>query len=138
MIDLPTIIQPKYWFELSPAPMSGTTEKILLAFFVAIFIAGIFLRIVERRKTLDRFKTRLVRKFVSLSFTMSCFGLLFLFFSFEQVRLFGSRFWYLFWLLGLAVWTGFILYDYFKVAPRERLVEEVRRQREKYLPRKKK
>jgi hypothetical protein len=69
--------------------------------------------------------------------TMGCLGLLFLFFSFEQARLFGARFWFVLLIIVLLVWLGFISYDYFRVAPRERRIEAVRRQREKYLPKKK-
>lgn len=137
MIDFTTVLQPKYWFDLTPSPMSGISEKVLLAFFGIIFIAGLVLRAMERRKKIERFLARAVHRAARVGLTMGALGILFLFFSFEQARLFGARFWYLFWLIGFLVWLGFILHEYFRVAPREKKIEELRRQREKYLPRKK-
>ena len=137
MIDFSAIIQPKYWFDLSPSPMSGTSQKVLLAFFVTLFIAGMVLRAMEKSKRFDRFVGRAVHRASHIGVTMGCLGLMFLFFSFEQVRLFGARFWFLFWVIGLLVWLGFVLYDYLKVVPREKQLEDVRRQKEKYLPKKK-
>lgn len=137
MIDLTTVLQPKYWFDFSPSPMSGTSEKVLLAFFGLVFIVGLVLRTMEKRKKLERFVARAVHRGTHVGLTMGALGILFLFFGFEQVRLFGARFWYLFWLIGFLVWLGFILHEYFKVAPREKKIEDLRRQREKYLPRKK-
>jgi len=138
MLDLPTLINPKYWFQLTPSPMSGTSEKVLLGFFVAVFVAGLVLKTMEKRKKFDRFKTRVLQRLSRLGLTVSGLGLLFLFFSYEGTVLFGSRMWFLFLAIGSLVWLGFILFEYYKVVPKEKLVEEVRRQKEKYLPKKKK
>lgn len=137
MVDFSSLLNPKYWFDLTPAPMSGLTEKILLVFFSVIFLCGLFLRLAEKRKRLDRFAARAVRSTSRLGVTMGCLGLLLLFFSYEQVRLFGSRFWFFLWVLGALFWLVWIGRDYYKVAPREKVAEDIRKQRERYLPRRK-
>lgn len=137
MIDFSTVLQPKYWFDLTPGPMSGTSEKILLAFFALLFIAGLVLRTMERRKKMERFVARAFHRGAHIGLTMGAIGIIFLFFSFEQVRLFSALFWYLLWVIGFLIWLGFVLYEYLKVAPREKQLENIRRQREKYLPHKK-
>lgn len=137
MVDFSSLLNPKYWLDLTPAPLSGLTEKILLVFFSVVFLCGLFLRLAEKRRRLDRFAARAVRSASRLGVTMACLGFLLLFFSYEQVRLFGSRFWFILWLLGVLFWLVWISRNYYKVAPRERAAEDIRRQREKYLPRKK-
>ncbi|HBR80811.1 MAG: hypothetical protein UX09_C0031G0005 [Candidatus Uhrbacteria bacterium GW2011_GWE2_45_35] len=137
-MDFTTILQPKYWLSLTPAPLSSLSEKLLLAFFTMVFVVGIVLRFVERRKNISRFKARAFYLASQLGLTMGAVGLLIFFFSFENVRLFGARFWYLFWVIGVVVWLVYILRDYYKVSPKKLQNEEKRRQREKYLPKKKK
>ena len=129
---------PKYWLTLAPAPLAGLTEKILLAFFIFVFAFGVFFRFKSHaKKQLDRIKSRTWQSLSHLGLIMGSLGLLILFFSFEEITLFGARFWYPLWLVGLLVWLFFIWHGYFHVAPQEKKNEELRRQREKYLPRKK-
>ncbi|MFH1253777.1 MAG: hypothetical protein V1664_05650 [Candidatus Uhrbacteria bacterium] len=142
MLDFFTLIKPSYWFNLAPvsygANSSNITEYIVLGFFVAILLAGIVLRIVQKRYSLDRFALKMFRALTRLLVTMGILGVILLFFSFEQVRLLGARFWYPLWLIGSLIWLFFILRTYFTVAPKERVKEDLRRQKEKYLPRSKK
>lgn len=137
MFDLSSLLSPRYWFDLTPTSLTGLTERILLVFFLVVFAVGLFFRLIERRKRFDRFKSRAWQRLSRVGLTMGVFGWLILFFGFEQIRLFGARFWFLFWLISVLVWLFFIWRDYYRVAPRERRLEEQRRQREKYLPRKK-
>jgi len=137
MFDLATLLSPKYWFDLTPSPLAGLTVKILLGVFLLVFAAGFFFHFAKKGKRFDRFKTRVWQRLCSCGLTMGGLGLVFLFFSYEQIRLFGARFWYVFWLIGLLVWLISIWHNYYRVAPREKKLEEQRRQREKYLPRKK-
>lgn len=137
MFDPTSLLSPRYWLDLTPTPLTGLTEKILLCFFLVVFVVGLFFRLTEQRKRFDRFKSRAWQRLGRVGLTMSVFGLLILFFGFEQVRLLGARFWYPLWLIGVLVWLFFIWRDYYQVAPRERRLEEQRRQREKYLPRRK-
>lgn len=138
MLDFSAIIKPAYWFDLTPAPLATLTESIVFVVFALLIVSGVAFRIWGRQKKVDRFLSRLFHDLARLVITMGCLGFVLLFFSFEQIRLLGARFWYLFWGLGFLIWLGLILYKYFKVAPRERLQEELRHQREKYLPKKKK
>jgi phosphatidylglycerophosphate synthase len=116
--------------------LTGWTNKALLIFFLVIFVLGWFFRLAKK-KTSDRFVAAAWRRLATVGLTMGAIGLLFWFFSFEEVRLFGARFWYLVWLLGVVVWLVKIWIGFYRLAPRARAAEAARRQREKYLPRKK-
>lgn len=138
MLDFSTFLRPNYWFDLTPAPLGLVTEYVFLAIFVLSVLIGLVVRFMKKRRINDRFVLRAFQSFSRMLITMGGLGLLLLFFSFEQIRLLGSRFWYPLWLIGLSVWLFLILRRYFTVAPKERVREELRRQKEKYLPRKKK
>lgn len=138
MIDFSVFLQPNYWFDLTPAPLSSITIYFLLGFFVASVLAGWVIRFFQKRRSRDRFVQKVFQSIIRLLMTTGGLGLVLLFFSFEQVRFFGARFWYPLWLIGSLVWLFFILRRYFTVAPKERVKEELRRQKEKYLPHKRK
>lgn len=138
MLDISTLLMPKYWFSLAPAPLTGLTEKIMLLFFLFVFVVGAFFRFKSRaKKQSDRLKNLAWQNLSHCGLIMGSLGLLILFFSFENIRLFGSSFWYVFWLIGLLVWLAKIWHNYYHIAPQEKVKEEQRRHKAKYLPRKK-
>jgi type IV secretory pathway TrbD component len=137
-MDFTVLLQPKYWLTLAPVPLSSLSEKLLAGFFAVVFIAGIVARMVEKKQKFDRFKIKAVRSLSQLGLTMGAVGLLLFFFAYENIRLFGARFWYPLWIVGVVIWLIFIWRDYYKVAPALKAKEEIRQQQKKYLPKKKK
>lgn len=122
------------WFTLRPAEVGGLAGNIVFGFFVGLFVIGIVSKIVAAHKTHDRYLRELGEHIGSLLLTMGLLGLLFYFFSFERIQLFGARFWYAVWLIGLIVWIVFLIRFGFKTIPVLRGKELTREQLRKYFP----
>ncbi|MFH1611519.1 MAG: hypothetical protein ABIA83_02875 [Patescibacteria group bacterium] len=68
---------------------------------------------------------------------MGILGLLWFFFAFEQIYFFGSRFWFLGWMLGVVVWAVWNI-RYMKVKiPELKQQGSAKGETNKYIPRKK-
>lgn len=129
---------PSFWFTLQPAEVGGVSGNAIFAFFVLMFVLGIVSRIIASQKTDDRHLRELGNRLATLLMTMGLLGILLYFFSYERIRLFGSRFWYLFWVIGLAIWVGFLIRFGRKTIPEMKRQESVREQLRKYFPTRKK
>ncbi len=125
---------PSYWFTLQPALVGGTEGKIIFSFFVLLFLLGIVARIVSSNRTDDRHVREVFERGATLLVTMGILGVLLYFFSYEQIRLFGSRFWYLFWLIGILVWSFFLLRFVRSTIPKQRANEALKAEQRKYFP----
>jgi len=123
-----------YWFTLQPALVGGTEGKMIFSFFVLLFVLGIVARIVSSHKTDDRHIREVFERGATLLVTMGILGAVLYFFSFEQIRLFGSRFWYLFWLIGIIVWGFFLLRFVKRTIPELRAHEALKAEHRKYFP----
>jgi uncharacterized membrane protein len=129
---------PSYWFTLRPALVGGLSGNILFGIFVLMFVLGIVARIVSSNKTTDRYARDFGHRLGTLLITMGVLGILLYFFSFERIRLFGSRFLYGLWVIGLLVW-GFILARFVRrTIPQKRAYDKEREEQRKYLPSRKK
>jgi heme exporter protein D len=128
----------KYWLNLHPVPFGPTLVNGVLAFFVWFLVAAIVLFFVARsvrkqRQHLADVLRRLARPLTNAGLL----GLLFLFFTYEQVPVLGMRLWFLvtfvifFVQIGRAV--SFIVIDY----PRLQRADAEKARIEKYLPKKK-
>lgn len=138
MLNFSNFLKLKFWFDLTPPSLAVGFLVFGLVLLVLLIIVGIIFNLLAKKNKANRLFVKTANMISQASFTMGPIGLLLLFFAYEEIRLFGSRFWFLLWAIGLLVWLGFILYQHFKVAPRLKRAEEIRRQREKYLPKKKK
>ncbi|MBI2474966.1 hypothetical protein HYV69_00905 [Candidatus Uhrbacteria bacterium] len=127
-------LDPSYWFTLRPALVGGTEGKIIFGVFAILFVLGIVARIVSSNKTGDRYMKEVVERIATMLVTMGILGALLYFFSFEQIRLFGSRFWYLFWLIGIIVWCFFLLRFVKRTIPELRAHEALKAEQRKYFP----
>jgi len=124
----------QYWFTLRPFPMPTSWIIGLDIFFGLYIIAGIVFAIMSRRVEPQLGKR--LRRFSKLGWTLGLVGYTWVFFSYEEAVLLGSRFWFLFILAGTAVWAGFILRDIKKNLTRERGEQAERARFQKYLPKK--
>ncbi|MBI4713796.1 hypothetical protein HY771_01250 [Candidatus Uhrbacteria bacterium] len=135
---MPLFLNPSYWLTIQPASVGGTSGKIIFGLFILIFVFGIAARVAssntDKERHLREFGDRVATMFV----TMGILGALLYFFSFEQIRLFGARFWYLLWLVGLVVWCFFLWRFIGRTVPERRAHEESQAQQRKYFPQRRK
>ncbi len=125
-----------YWFSMRPVPMPRTWILGLTVFFCLFILGGVAFAIWSKKS--DIFLARRLRAISKLGWTIGLFGFLWLFFSYEEAIVLGSRFWFLFLILGLLVRMAFIVRDIIKNLPKERALLAERARFEKYLPKKKK
>ncbi len=132
------LFDPSFWFTLRPAEVGGISGSLIFGFFLLLFVLGIVSRIVAAQKLDDRYARMLGGRIGTMLVTLGILGVLLYFFSYERIRLFGSRFWYLFWVIGLIVWAGFIVRFAKKTIPELKQKEGIRAQMRKYFPPRKK
>ena len=113
--------------------MTTTVVWIAFGLFALFIVAGVVLRVMARRAAESPRRTVWERA-GHAGITMGFLALLLLFFSFERIRLFGSRFWYLLWLAGVIVWAVFIVHYATRVLPAKQTADAVTKEKAKYLP----
>lgn len=137
-MDLSPLFSLSFWFTLQQNALSPGFARGFFILFALVVIVGAVIRLISRQKKDDRYVKRLYRKAAALAITMGLLGLLWLFFAFEEVYLFGARFWFLIWLVGLGTWIGFTLQFAQKRIPELRQEDAHLAEVNKYLPKKKK
>ncbi len=125
-----------YWFDLDPGAISDRMAILLFGFFALVILGGIAARIISSRWRADRYKHQLWQRAAQAAVTMGLIGLFFFFFLFENIRFFGARFWYLFWLIGAVVWAWYLVRFATKVTPAAKARDSLLELRDKYLPKK--
>ncbi len=122
----------KYWIALnpgSPAPImvNGLIGLTALFFFIALLLG---LTKKKFRKTLYFRTLEKIYLFGLANFFASLF---LLFFVYESVPFFSSRFWFILWVGEMAVWLYFIA-KFFMSLPEKRASLEREREFNKYIP----
>lgn len=126
-----------FWLTLRPAPLFQNYEIVLTCLFGLFIIASIVFLFIKNDKRLDSYLKKRLGRFQKMFLTLGAAGFVLLFFTYEKAYVFGARFWYLVWILGLLTWLGFIIFDLVKKMPEERKTDKERAGFEKYLPKKK-
>lgn len=124
-----------YWFDLTPVRMSLAIE---IGFFVAfslLVISGLVIRILRKNRQ-DKFEREVMKRIVTLNLWVGSLGLGWLFLSFEEIQIFGARFWFILLALILIIVTIRIVIYHRREVPRLRLLEQSKAEANKYLPRK--
>ncbi len=128
------LLQFAYWFDLTPVRMSPPLEIGFLVLFLLMIVLGLSFRIMKKTRQ-DKFERTVFERATNLHLTLGLLGLLWLFLTFEEISIFGSRFWFLI-LVGLFVAFMLRLYRYRKFhVPQLRLLEQSKAEANKYLPR---
>lgn len=123
-----------YWFDLTPVRMSTAFEIGFFVLFSLMIVAGLAFRIVKKNRQ-DKFERIALERAMSLSLTIGLLGLFWLFLTFEEISIFGARFWFLL-IAALFVFMAVRLYRYVKIqVPQLRLLEQSKAEANKYLPR---
>ncbi len=128
------LFDPSYFFTLRAAEVGGVFGNILFAIFILLFVLGIVARIVASNNRQDRYMRQFGQRVGGYLITMGILGIVLYFFSFERIRLFGSRFLYVCWLVGLIVWGFFLVRFAHKTIPQKREQDRERAEKRKYLP----
>lgn len=123
-----------YWFDLTPVRMSPGIE---IGFFIAfslLIILGLALRIVKKSQT-DKFTRIVLERATAMTVWTGILGLLWLFLTYEEISIFGARFWFLVLILMLVIMLV-SLYRYAEIkVPQLRMLEQSKAEANKYLPR---
>lgn len=129
-----SFFQPTYWLTLQPPEINGLLGNAFFSVFVAFLILGIIGRIVVDRRGNDRYKKEIGGRISALLVTMGILGVILFFFSFEEIQLFGARFWYPVWVVATFVWIFFLIRFVKRDVPAKRAREESLKEQGKYLP----
>ena len=128
----------RYWLNLHPVPLGPSLVGGILSFFAWFIVASLALRVVARvMKKKDGRKSDLLLRFARPLSTTGILGLLFLFFSYEQVPLLGMRLWFLLTFVLLIVWVGRVVKFAVTEYPALRREDDEKARLRKYMPGKK-
>lgn len=136
--DLRPLFSSSYWLTLDPPAVWTSAGSSLAVIFVGMLVASVVVRRMKVPQAVDRHQAIVYRRVVSMLATMGSIGLVLFFFSFQEIRLFGARFLYLVWIAGTAWWAIAIARYAKRDVPEARAREIERREREKYLPKRRK
>lgn len=115
--------------------MGGVFTVGFFVLFCALVMGGAIARVAKRNAEVDKPMKRLLEHAAGSATTWGILGFVWLFLSFEEISFFGSRFWFLFWLLGVAYSAYKIYVHAKKEMPEERLRRAMSGTQSKYLPR---
>lgn len=126
-----------FWFDLTPTRMSPMFESGFFFLFVLALAAGAVLRMMVRNGKYDKYKAIVFKKIAALCSWSGIAGMIWFFFTFEEVQFFGSRFWILIGFVCIAI-AKFSIWRYVKKeVPLLKHREQSRSEVNKYLPRRK-
>ncbi|MFA5413740.1 MAG: hypothetical protein WC348_04365 [Patescibacteria group bacterium] len=133
MINFERLLDLNFWFALRPTALSEKTTIILAIGFAVFLVLGIICGFLAKTKKQNPPMVKLLRKFKKMFSTMAVVGFIVLFFTYEQIYLLGSRFWFLAWFIGLVVWVVFIVLYAARKMPKEKDELEKKQKYLKYL-----
>lgn len=134
-MDLRPLVQPSFWFDLTPVALAPFFERAFFVVFALFIIGGATLRIMGKNSKTDKYQRILVRKAARIAMSFGILGFVIYFFTFEEIQFFGARFWFLLWLVGLVVAVVRLVRFYKKEVPLLRHRDQSRVEANKYLPR---
>jgi hypothetical protein len=132
--DIRPLFAPSYWLTFDPPTVWSGPGRWLVLVFLGMIVASVVVRRMRASKSFDRKRIAVYRRIASLLSSMGLVGLVLFFSSFEEIRLFGARFLYLFWIAGTAWWAVRIVRFAKKNSSEELERERERNERERYFP----
>lgn len=124
-----------FWFDMTPVRMGGLFNSGFFVLFAGLIISATVARIAKRNAEVDKAMKHFLENFAGKAMTWGIVGLFWLFFSFEEISFFGSRFWFLFWAVGVAYAARKLYIHWKKEMPEERLRRTMNAAQNKYIPR---
>ena len=115
--------------------MAASFEAVFFGLFALCLVAGAVIRMMVRNAQYDKYKAIVLKKIASVCSWAGITGLLWFFLTFEEVQFFGSRFWFLVWIMSVCIASAMILRYVKKEVPLLKHREQSRADVNKYLPR---
>ena len=128
------LLNPLYWLTFQSAVVDGLIGKFIFGAFLLCFIFGIVCRIVMVYQSHDRYLKLVGNKVIPFFVMMGILGMVLFFFSFENIQLFGARFWYPVWLIAFVVWAIRIVRFVMRDVPEKRERDLKQHAKSKYIP----
>lgn len=119
-----------FWFSQRPGIMIASSRNILIGLLIFFLLMSVAAFILKRR---GGFYTRLWERSFNFFSANLVIGAALYFFNQELVPFLSSRFWYLFWLIGIAIWLWFIV-RYVRTLPKRKKEIEKENDFQKYIP----
>ena len=126
-----------YWFSLQVSELMPVVKTALLAAFAALFVFGIAVGQIAKKKSGSMFWAEGGKRLSSFGVWMGVFGLLLIFFTHELVYFFGARFWFLVWLAIAVLWLISIIRYLLAVVPKQSAAFAEKARIDKWLPKSK-
>ena len=111
--------------------------RFLELIFSALILLGVAAKIVSIFKKYDYLFAIGAKKISGPFLAMGVLGLILLLMDYERAAFFSSRFWYLVWAIGFAIWMIFVLKKLMRDLPERKRTIDERKKLEKWLPKKK-
>lgn len=121
----------KFWFAVRPDSLTVSSQRVLLIFIGLLLLATIVIGIWNSRN--KNGYTKLFNNLYYFCLTNAIVGAFLLFFNYEMVPFLSSRFWYLFWAIGIIVWLYFIIKLLLKI-PKRKAELEKEKEFKRYIP----
>jgi amino acid transporter len=128
------LFSPAFWFDLTPVRLSSAFEVGFFVVFALMILGGLIVRIVNKQRQ-DKFERLTLSRLAATLLWIGVLGLVWLFLTFEEIQIFGARFWFL--VLALAFVASMAsIYRYWTIkVPQQRMLEQSKAEANKYLPR---
>ncbi len=123
-----------FWFRINPGIFTPIYQKILIGIILIFILLSILFWFKKKKRGKNKnFILGVWRKFYDFFTINSFLGLLLLFFCFEKIPFFSSRFWFILWGIEMITWLFFI-FKHYKTIPSKIEKIEAKESYEKYLP----
>ncbi len=127
-----TLLSLQYWVNMRPGSLSGLAMQAFLIFVIALVALGFVTFLLKKKKSAGLYK-KVWQRLNSFSIGNTVIGIIIMFFTYEQLPFLSMRLWLLLWLVGMAVWLGFIVKSLLQVPIlKEQLAKE--QEYQKYIP----
>jgi magnesium-transporting ATPase (P-type) len=132
---LSPLIDWQFWFDLTPIRMASTFEGMFFGLFALFIIAGAVIRMVTRNRSYEKYRAEMLKRVAGIFTTTGIVGLVWFFFTFEEIQFFGARFWFLVIIVGVVVALVRLARFTKREVPVLQHREQSRSEVNKYLPR---
>lgn len=123
-----------FWFNVRPPQLTPLSQYLLIGLVILFLGSAIFFFFKKRKKgTKKNFYLEIWRNLYTFCLTNAILGSLFLFFNYQMIPFFSSRFWYVVWFLVMVTWIFFIIKK-LKTVPEKIKQAEQQEKYKKYLP----
>ena len=125
----------QFWFDFTPIRMASTFEAMFFGIFALCIIIGSVIRMIIRNRPSEKYRTEMFKRVAGIFSATGGIGLIWFFFTFEEIQFFGARFWFLVILVGVIIALVRLQRFMKRDVPVLQHREQSRAEVNKYLPR---